>query len=83
MTIERIANQIHNASGMKLVYASDSKSVAQVGGWRRVSIADPLRVKQMLSHEVVRGCEEREGFEPSVRSIFCGVRVRVSPSASI
>jgi hypothetical protein len=33
MTIERIANQIHNASGMKLVYASDSKSVVQVGGW--------------------------------------------------
>ena len=68
---------------MKLVYASDSKSVLWVGGWWRVSIADPLRVKQMLSHEVDRVCEEREGFEPSVRSICCGVRVRVSPSACL
>ena len=68
---------------MKLVYTGDSKSVAQVGGWWRVSIADPLRVKQMLSHEVDRVCEEREGFEPSVRSICCGVRVRVSPSACL
>ena len=45
--------------------------------------SDPLRVKQMLSHEVDRVCEEREGFEPSVRSICCGVRVRVSPSACL
>jgi len=47
----------------------------------RAVIATPT--KQSLCHEVVKSCEEREGFEPSVRSIFCGVRARVSPSASI
>ena len=26
-----------------------------------------------------RGYEEREGFEPSVRSIFCSVRVTITP----
>ena len=48
MTIERIANQIHNASGMKLVYASDSKSVVQVVS-PVVELVDPSDLKSRVT----------------------------------